>query len=244
MFKSIARVFGIGGASVETTLESSDTVAGGRLSGEIRITGGTSRQEIRKVVLQIVTRCLVETTGDNKVHGEIVVAEASFVPDPIEPGAIEAFPFEIVVPASAPLSVGSVQSVLKTRLDVPGAIDPRDSDPIRILPSPVMSAVFDGMERAGFRLVEAEVEHNPRRSNPFVQEFDFKPRSSRDWGVEEVEISFVPIARGVEVLLTVDSRGGFFGVERERKTTFRLTEADIGRFDLASELRRAIDRLR
>ena len=244
MFKSILRTLGVGGATVETVITDPDVDVGGELAGEIRITGGSHEQEIQGVVLEIVTRARVETRGDDKVYAEIGLGEAALHPGRVGAGATVTLPFRIRLPASAPLTVGSTQTLLKTRLDVAGAVDPRDTDPIRVRPNRAMQAVFDGMERAGFRLVETEVEYNSRRANPFVQEFDFRPRSSRDYGIEEVEISFALVPEGVEVSLTVDNRGGFFAMNRERTARFRVTEAQADRLDMASELRRAINALR
>ena len=244
MIKNILSSIGIGGASLDTVLDDPDVVAGEALSGEVRVKGGTTEQDIRGVALELVTRCLAETRGDEKVYAEIVVASARLDPGPVGPGEARTLPFRIEVPASAPLTVGTTSTVLRTRLDVARAIDPRDSDRVRILPNETMAAVFEGMERAGFRLVETEVEYNPRRSDPFVQEFDFRPRSSRDFGIEEVEISFTPIQGGVEVALTVDNRGGLFMPGRERTARFRVTASQLDRLDMATELRRAIDGLR
>ena len=172
------------------------------------------------------------------------MGEATLHPGRVGAGAAVTLPFRIRLPASGPLTVGSTQTLLKTRLDVAGAVDPRDTDQIRVRPNRAMQAVFDGMERAGFRLVETEVEYDPRRTNPFVQEFDFRPRSSRDYGIEEVEISFALVPEDVVVSLTVDDRGGFFAINRERTARFRVAETQADRLDMASELRQAINGLR
>lgn len=243
MIKNVLSSIGVGGASVDTVLDDSDVVVGGSLSGEVRIRGGSTEQDIRAVVLELVTRALVER-GDEKHHAQIVLTSARQEPGRVAPGEARTLPFRIAVPDWAPLSVGSTQTALRTRLDVAWAVDPTDSDRLRILPNPAMSAVLDGLEAAGFRLAEVEVEYNGRRSVPFVQEFDFRPLRGGDWGIEEVEISFSPLRGGVEVLLTVDNRGGFFTAGRERSARFRVTDADLGRLDLARELRRAIDSLR
>lgn len=244
MFKNILSSIGIGGASLDTVLDDPEVEVGGALSGEVRITAGPAEQDIGDVHLELVTRCLVETRGDEKVYSEIVLASARLDPGRIGAGTARTLPFRIAVPPSAPLSVGSTATSLRTRLDVARAVDPRDSDRVLIRPSRAMSAVFQGLEQAGFRLAETEVEYNPRRQNPFVQEFDFRPRAARDWGIEEVEISFVPAPGGVEVVLTVDRRGGFFTMGRERTARFRVHEAQIDRLDMAAELRRAIGALR
>ena len=106
MFKSILRSLGVGGAGVETVLDSPEVVVGGRIAGEVRITAGDAEQDIRGVVLEIVTRCRVETRGDEKVYAEISLGEARLDPGVIGPGATRTLPFQIVLPASTPLTVG------------------------------------------------------------------------------------------------------------------------------------------
>jgi sporulation-control protein len=245
MMKNILSSIGIGGASVDTVVERTDIDVGERLHGEVHVKVGTAEQAIKSVVLELVTRCLVEAGGDNRTYGEIVIASATVDPGgAFTAGETKVLPVTIEVPPTAPLSVGSTSTVLRTRLDIARAIDPRDSDRIRILPNRAMSAVFEGMEAAGFRLVDAEVEYNPRRAMPFVQEFDFKPVSFNDFGIEEVEISFSPAQDGIDVMLTVDNRGGLFTAGRERAARFRVGDADAGRGNMATELRRAIESLR
>lgn len=244
MFTKILTSLGIGGASVDAVLESEEVVVGETLRGEARVKGGSVEQDIREIALELVTSCLVEARDDEKVRADIVVASAAVAPGRIGAEETRSFPIAIAVPASAPLSLGSTSTSLRTRLDIAGAIDPRDVDRVRLLPNRAMRAVFDGMAKAGFRLSETEVEYDRRRSQPFVQEFDFKPRSMTDFGIEEVEIAFSPARGGVEVRLTVDNRGGFFSFGRERSARFRVLESELGRFDMAAELRRAIGSLR
>lgn len=244
MLKNILGSLGIGGASVDTVLHDAEVEVGGLITGEVRIKGGEVAQEIGGVVLELVTRCVVETRGDDKVYAEIALGTAHLDPGPIGPRDSRVLPFRIPLPPSAPLTVGSTSTVLRTRLDIARAIDARDSDRVRVLPTRAMDAVFRGMERAGFRLAETEVEYSPRRANPFVQEFDFKPMSYGDYGIEEVEISFAPAPGGIEVMLTVDNRGGIFKLGGERTARFRVTDAEAERLDMAAELRRAINALR
>ncbi|MGR3464468.1 sporulation protein [Limimaricola sp.] len=244
MLNKVLTRLGIGGATVDAVLDDDEIEVGGRLRAEIRITGGATRQEIRAASLELVTRCLVEGPGDSKMHSDIVLAAGEVEIGTVEPGEEMSFRIEMQVPASAPVSIGSTRSFLRTRLDVPGAVDPRDSDAVTILPNRSMMAVIEGIQNAGFRLAETEVEYQPRRDPPFVQEFDFRPSGFGDFGIEEVEISFRPLPRGVEVLLTVDNRGGFFLAGREKSVRIRVDHAEAGRIDMAAELRRAIDRLR
>ena len=242
MLRKFLRSIGFGGATIDTVLENDEIVVGDTLRGEVRVKGGDADQEIRGVTLDLVTRCLVETRADEKVHADLVLASGAVELGRVQAGEDLSARIEIDVPASAPISIGSTSTFLRTRLDVAGGIDPKDMDAVHLRPTPAMLAVLQGMEQADFYLAETEVEHNPRRANPFVQEFDFRPRGFESFGVEEVEISFNPIRGGVEVLLTVDNRGGFFTSGRERSARFRVT--DVGRLDMAAELRRAIASLR
>jgi len=244
MLKSILSTIGIGGASVDTILDDRQVVVGENLTGRVEIRGGSTEQTVQGLFLELVTRCIVEANGDNKVYADIVVASGHVPFDGIRPGERKSVPFAIPVDPSTPISIGATSTKLRTRLDIANAIDATDSDLVQILPSPVMSAILHGVEAAGFRLAETEVEYNARRNNPFVQEFDFKPRSMRDYGVEEVEISFKPLRNGVEVSLTVDRRGGFFTMGGERVARFKVTEGDLHRLDMASEIRNAISKLR
>jgi sporulation-control protein len=244
MLKSIMRSFGVGGARIDTVLDNPEVQVGGTLSGEVRITGGQHEQEIRGVELELATRCFAERNGGDKTYSDFTLGAATLNPGIIRSRESRTLPFQIRLPAMTPISLGSTQTVLRTRLDVAGAVDPRDADPIRVRPNAAIAAVLQGMERAGFRLVEAEVEWNARRAKPLVQEFDFRPTSRGDWGIEEVELSFTPTEWGAEVLLTVDNRGGLFLPGRERTTRFDARERDLGRLDMAEELRRAIASLR
>lgn len=244
MFKNVLASIGIGGMKVDTIVSETTVEPGGRLSGTIGIVGGDVPQRIDAIELALVTRAIVETSGDNKVYGEVTVAVVRAA-DRMEvaPAQRLDLPFTLEVPPSAPLSIGPVHTALRTRLDVPMALDPRDSDAVRIVPDGAQRSVFEGMQRAGFRLGEVEVEYKPRRVPPFLQEFDFKPTSVRDWGVEEVEVAFLPRSGGgYEVLLTVDSRGGLFsrGLERGYRLAVPATGADPE--DVAAAVRQAIGR--
>lgn len=244
MLKSLFVSIGIGGASVDTILDSNQVVVGETLTGRVEVKGGSTDQAVRGVILELVTKCLVEANGDNKVHADIVVASGRVDLDGIRAGERKSLPIAIPIPPGTPLSVGTTSTRLRTRLDIANAVDATDSDIVQIVPNQVMSAIFHGLETAGFRLAETEIEYNRRRQQPFVQEFDFKPRSMRDYGVEEVEISFKPIRNGVEVALTVDRRGGFFSAGGERTARFKVTEGELRHLDMASELRNAIAMLR
>lgn len=240
MLKGLLASIGIGGTKVDTVVENPHVEAGGALEGTVQIRGGDVPQQIDAIHLEVVTKCWIES-GDEKVPTEVVVAAAEAPGVQVEPGASHDVPFAIEVPAFAPLSVGSTRSALRTRLDVPAAIDPRDEDALVVAPNAAMRSVIEGVTQAGFQLAEAEVEHTPRREIPFVQELDFRPTSLGDWGIEEVEIAFRPLGGGaLEVLLTVDKRGGLFSRGGEAKHRFRVPAEGASPGEIASAIRDAL----
>lgn len=244
MLKNVLASIGIGGMKVDTLVNQAEIEAGDVLNGVVAIKGGDVSQRIDAIVLQLMTRCIVETRNDQKVYAEIQVAAASAAADmDVAPGQTFELPFQMEVPVFAPLSVGSTKSLLRTRLDVPKAVDPRDTDAVRILPNTAMRSVFEGMEHAGFRIAEVEVEHTPHAAIPFTQEFDFKPVHFRDWGVEEVEIAFRPSGSGaLDVLMTVDRRGGLFSFGGETGYRFKVPASGADPQDVAAAIRQVIGR--
>lgn len=244
MFKNVLASIGIGGMKVDTLVDQPQVEAGGVLNGIVTIKGGDVPQRIDAIALELVTRCIVEARNDQKVYAEIQVAVAHAAADiEVAPGESLDLPFQMDVPVHAPLSLGQTKTTLRTRLDVPKAVDPRDSDAVRVMPNAAMRSVFKGMEHAGFRLAEVEVEHSPRARVPFIQEFDFKPVGLGDWRVEEVEIAFRPTGTdALDVLVTVDRRGGLFSFGGEQGYRFSVPAGGVNPQDVAAAVRQAIGR--
>lgn len=244
MLKQFLARIGLGGVVVDTVLESGEVPVGGALRGVVRIDGGEVLQRIDAIHLELITTCLVEGRDDERAYAEVVVAgmrAAARVE--VGPGEHIELPFAIEVPEHTPLSIGSTRTALRTRLEIPGAIDKQDADAVAILPSRAMASVLEGLEQAGFRLVEAEVEHAPRRKFPFVQELDFEPTRLADWGVKELEIAFRPVGRGAfEAHLVVDRRGGLFRLGGESSHRFRVPAAGMAPGAVAAAIRELIAR--
>lgn len=103
---------------------------------------------------------------------------------------------------------------MATRADVAMALDPRDKDPLRILPGPIHRAAFEAMERLGFVMTGAPLELS--RKNPAtgcLQEFEFKPSPGSRFGhLDEAEIAFLPSAGGgLDLLVQRDTRATGLG---------------------------------
>ena len=242
MLKKLFASIGWGGVKVDTVLDTPSVPVGGTLKGVIQIQGGDVSQRIDAVQLELVVRCIVENDDDERIPLELVVASVRAATE-LEVAAGEAleFPFALDVPESTPLSLGSTHTELRTRLEVPVAIDPRDGDAVDIRPNRPMASVLEGVEYAGFRLVEAEVEHAPGHRYPLTQELDFEPTGLGDWGIKELELAFRPASDGaVEVELTVDRRGGLFRRGGEVTHRFHVPATGLPPSEVAAAIRSTI----
>lgn len=241
MFKKVLSSLGFGCATIETVIRDQEIVAGQPLHAELQVCGGDTEQDIQAVILELVTECQVEMAENASRRGEVVVASSRIEVGRIGANEERTIPLQLDVPAGAPVTDGSTKSELRTRLEILGGVDPRDSDQVKILPTPVVAAILQGMKKAGFLLVDTEVEHRPDDpSHPVVQEFDFRPVPAVDFGVDDVELSFFPIEGGVEVLIVADSRAGIPGDQRAEPVRLEVMESDIAGLDFAAKLRAAI----
>lgn len=216
MLDRVFAAVGIGAARVDTLLETDSLRAGERVVGKVVIQGGKVDQEIDALVLELSSEVIREV-GDNKVRvphawARINISQAMTA----KAGETREIPFDFEVPLAAPLAVGRQQpkTWVATRADVSNALDPRDQDPLRILPSALHDAVFDAMQALGFQLLNAPLEASHR--NPqmgCVQEFEFRPqRGGRFSHLEEVEIAFLPSSQGVlDMLIQRDTKARGMG---------------------------------
>ncbi|RAW06486.1 sporulation-control protein [Halomonas elongata] len=218
MFDKLMAAVGIGNARVDTMLDSDTAEAGGVLKGEIHIHGGEVSQDLDALVLDLASEAIKEV-DDKKVHlphswATLRLSEAMT----IEPGEHRTLPFELPLPLLSPLSVGRQhpKTWVATRADIAMALDPRDKDPLRILPGPVQRAVFEAMEQLGLAMISAPLELS--RKNPAtgcLQEFEFKPTAGSHFKhLDEAEIAFLPPSRGgegLDLLIQRDTRATGLG---------------------------------
>lgn len=222
VFKKLFAALGVGGAKVETVLDSEEVVVGETLSGVIQIKGGDTEQRIDDIVLELFTKVEREyetSDGESRtVNSSFEIAEWRMGEGlVVAPGSSHEIEFSLEVPLHTPVVVphGRVPVWLKTRLDIPKAIDASDTDPVRVLPNRKMIDVFEAMEMLGFRLAKSDVEARPHwfDGHGYVQEFEFKPATWENRRYDEVEIVFHAESPGdLELLIQVDrSARGFVG---------------------------------
>ena len=248
MFKKWLSSIGlIGGAKVDTRLTSESFVPGEQVSGEVHIIGGENTQEFGRIYLEVVTYY----KHDDSVHEHAVAHHDVEDHISVAPGEERAIPFSFALPHETPLSLGHTSVSVKTGLEIPNAIDPSDTDEIRVTPTSMQQAVLDAAGSLGFHLQQVENEYNPRKGAPlpFVQQLEFRPRGRRYAGhVEELELVLKQHAGELEVLVELDRRarslGGFLESAMEMNERFdvlRVTQADVQQGTVDDKLARLIE---
>jgi len=133
----------------------------------------------------------------------------------IAAGAEKHIPFEARLHSETPITeinAGYNQSHvwLETGLDIDLALDPTDRDALHIYPNDAVSTLMEAMDRLGFSLVKADVEKGFLRAPTFqshsgcYQELEYRPNSRSLFGLQEIELSFVPEAHKTHVLIELD----------------------------------------
>lgn len=228
---------GIGAAQVDTVLETDRVNPGDTLTGTVYVRGGEQAQKIGHIYLSLMTRYL-KKSGDNEHHVDYALSEVRLQESfEIGAGQTRELPFSLPVPWETPLSVGKSSVWVKTGLSVSMALDPSDSDMLRVEPTTGMQAVLSALENLGFYLYKADNEANSRmrRRVPFVQELEFRPGGRYAKRLQELEVILLPASDGLEVLLEADLRArGLMGMlmeefdYNERFAHVRFSNAELG----------------
>ncbi|MDE3839260.1 sporulation protein SpoOM [Bacillus methanolicus] len=233
IFKKVFASIGIGAAAVDTKLEKDTLTAGEEVRGAVEIRGGSIEQKIDEIYLSLYTTFIKEV--DDKKFTDTALIDRFRLTESftIHPNETKIMPFSFRLPDDTPITAGKTKIWISTGLDIKNAVDPTDKDFIKVLPNPVMNAVFQAVSNLGFRLREAECEEAPfrmRRRLPIIQEFEFVPVSGPFRGrLDELELVFFPASGGaMDLIMQVDRRarglGGFLAEALEMdETNVRVT---------------------
>ncbi len=239
----LARI-GIGAATVDTYLDKTTVTPGELIRGEIVIQGGQVSQTMTKLYARLMTRY----KSDDRVHNFILASHMLSDGFQIEPEAQWVQPFEFQVPFHTPLTLLRTPVYLVTALDLPGALDPKDTDSVTVHPHPLQARVLTAIDQLGFQLWQDETEYHgqwARYGSPVVQELEFRPSGAYRQHLRELEIIFHLDQDGLDVFLEIDRRarglGLFFEGLNERHVGLHFTTADLARADWTAQLKAAID---
>ncbi|MBS4215998.1 MULTISPECIES: sporulation protein [Neobacillus] len=248
MFVSV----GIGAATVDTKLEKDTYMPGETVKGVVEIKGGKADQQIDEIYLALNTTYLKESDDRKYTVTATIDRFRITTPFTIIVNEKKEIPFTFQLPFDTPLSIGRSKVWVSTGLDIKGAVDPGDKDYLKVVPNPLMSAVFDAVDSLGFRIREADCEEAPRRLRgrlPFVQEFEFVPVSGPFRGrLDELEVVFFPAGNGgLDLMFQVDRKArGLSGLFSEAlgtdETNVRMTVTNSDLPSLSQQIQNVIGR--
>ncbi|MEU4985232.1 sporulation protein [Streptomyces sp. NPDC021969] len=218
VFKRLLGSLGVGGPTVDTTLDPGAARPGGTLSGRIHLVGGTADHDVEHVALELVAR--VETEHEEYGDGEgVLVFDRHVVGGAFRLAAGEetSIPFTVTLPWETPATelhgqpLGVVLGV-RTELAVAGARDRGDLDPLAVAPLPAQEAVLEALGRLGFGFRSADLEYGriggTGQQLPFYQEIELTPPPRYAHQADEIELTFLAVPGALEVVLEADKRGG------------------------------------
>ncbi|MRI32431.1 sporulation control protein Spo0M [Endozoicomonas sp. OPT23] len=214
MFKKLLASVGIGGAEVDTIVNSQQVQPGGVLSVTVVIKAGDAEQEVSGLQLNLMAQTKYQTDNGEAYRNQVLQSWSIEDKLVLKPGDRHEIPMELQLHSETPITHlpcrdNQSQVWLETGLEVDLAIDPSDTDPLVITPTPTMMNCLEAMERCGLRMVKADIEHGGLRGNGFqstigcYQELEYRPEG---WltTLNEVELSFVARPGVVHVLAEVD----------------------------------------
>ena len=250
-FRGMMARLGSGGARVETVLDRPETTPGGAVTGTVHVVGGSVAQDVTEVRVALQATVEVES-GDSSWREEATFGTAAVAgAGRLEPGQRSQVPFSLPVPWQCPITaidgwhLRGMRVGLRTRVDLPGSVDPGDLDPVTVLPLPVQRTVLHALDGLGFAFRGADVEKGRIRGSelPFYQEVEFAPPSGLRGRVNELEVTFLADPQGVDVVLEVDRRGGLLSGGRDVGGRLRLSHADTDVRTVAAHLDAAVRQL-
>ncbi|MCH6268127.1 MULTISPECIES: sporulation protein [Neobacillus] len=252
LFNKMFASVGIGAATVDTKLEKDTYMPGETVKGVVEIKGGKVDQQIDEIYLALNTTYLKESDDRKYTVTATIDRFRITTPFTINVNEKREIPFTFQLPYDTPLSIGRSKVWVSTGLDIKGAVDPGDKDYLKVVPNPLMSAVFDAVDSLGFRIREADCEEAPRRLRgrlPFVQEFEFVPVSGSFRGrLDELEVVFFPAGNGgLDLMFQVDRKArGLSGLFSEAlgtdETNVRMTVTNSDIPSLRQQIQNVIGR--
>jgi NADPH2:quinone reductase len=202
--KGLFARFGVGAATVDSKPLAVAT-AGETTNIEVEVEGGAAAQTVTGVDLSLRTSY---STSDGAAVGviETYSFDRNFTIDPSDEESLE---LSIDVPAQTPVTMGWTDVWIETNLGLAWAWDREDSCYLTVEPTERMDAVFDALAHLGFELHSALPEANSggffAERLSYTQRFSFAPQRGPYWEtVNELVVTFEPVAGGLEVQLGID----------------------------------------
>ncbi|MBL1291950.1 sporulation protein [Streptomyces sp. For3] len=245
VFKRLLGSLGVGGPSVDTVLDPGPAVPGGSLGGHVHLTGGGAGFDIERITLELVARVEAEHE-DGESEGALVFDRFTVGGGfSLAEGEQRSIPFSVMLPWETPVTelrgqpLGVVLGV-RTELEVAGARDKGDLDPLAVQPLAVQEAILEALGQLGFgfRTADLELGHigGTGQQLPFFQEIELAPPAQYAHTVNEIEVTFLAHPGGMEVVLEADKRGGLFSAGQDVLTRFTVSHHGVEQHDWNAEV--------
>lgn len=220
VFKKLLGALGVGGPGVDTVLSTPVVQPGGTMQGTVELTGGTVEADIRGITLTLVAKVEIEHE-EGESTGLYPFAKFSVTaPLKLAPGENRSIPFAVQVPWETPVTavaghrLHGMQLGVRTEVDIAGALDKGDSDPLDVEPLPAQRRILDAFAQLGFGFRSADLEAGHIRGTgqtlPFYQEIEYSAAPQYAQRCNSVEVTFITTPSRIEVVLETDKRGGLF----------------------------------
>ncbi|WP_306209513.1 sporulation protein [Actinoplanes sp. RD1] len=227
-FETVLRTFHLGGPKVSTVLATAETYPGTPLMGAVRLQGGDYDLAVDTIAVGLVTRVEAED-GDALLEFHRAWVAAGFT---LAAGEHQDIPFTITPPWETPLThayghrLAGMSLALRTEVEAEDEVDREDASLLTVHPLPAQELVLNALTDAGFHFRHADVErgaiYGVRLELPFYQEIEFTPPARWARTLDELELTFVADAEGVEVILEYERHGGLFRAPQDSYARFRL----------------------
>ncbi|GIF05859.1 sporulation protein [Actinoplanes siamensis] len=246
VFRKMLQALGVGGPSVDTVLTDPNCRPGGVLEGRVHVLGGDHAVDVEYVAIGLTTKVEVES-GDNEYQTDQEFHRQRLTGSfRLEPGARHDVPFRFEVPWQTPITelygqhLHGMTMGLATELEVARAVDKSDLDAVRVHPLPAQERILQALLRLGFRFHRADVErgrvYGVEQQLPFYQEIEFYPPAQFASGINQLELTFLPTPRRLQVVLELDKRGGLFTEGHDAFGSFDVDYATVDQVDWTGRL--------
>lgn len=156
-----------------------------------------------------LSRPAPQHSGGDTAGGGLFAAYGKSAPQP----AYQPTPLPQTSPSS--LAMRGTRVWVHTGLDIDDGVDASDRDMLVVRPTEPMSRFLAAVERLGFTLKAADVERGSLRGHGFqstlgcYQELEYAAGYGQNFGIKQLELSFVTRPNDTGVLLEVDRRFGY-----------------------------------
>ncbi|GAA3056152.1 hypothetical protein GCM10020229_79910 [Kitasatospora albolonga] len=216
VFKKLLGALGVGGPAVDTVLSTPVVRPGGLIEGQVHLTGGSQEAAVNAITLDLVARVEIEHS-EGEANGLAGFARHVVTgPFTLAAGERRSLPFSFAAPYEIPVTELAGQHLhgmalgVRTEVDIAGARDKGDADPLGVEPLPVQRALLEAFTALGFRFRSADLEagriHGTAQGLPFYQEIEYlaAPQYADRFGA--LELTLITSAERVEVVLEFDRR--------------------------------------